>query len=193
MSMPAAPSSSPLRRLKRISHHLLVSQQPDCARRGGGSRHHDAAAVRPVAAAAAEPPLRDYATGDNATAYNLGVIDKPRGGRDLSAGPRWLEPPRVPEPGYLAHAKPTPVQLTAWVDQFHTDGYLFLPKVLPPKLTAQLRDDLDWALQENVTNEVEGQDGQRKLLRPSAHLNLALNLALRALGSLDSQLATRND
>ena len=55
-------------------------------------------------------------------------------------------PPPTPVPGYLAHTAPSAAQLAAWVEQFHTEGFLYLPSVLPPALCAQLRSDLDWAL-----------------------------------------------
>ena len=49
----------------------------------------------------------------------------------------------VSEKQYLAHTPPDPAQIDAWVEQFHRDGYLFLQNVLPPDLTARLREDLD--------------------------------------------------
>lgn len=48
----------------------------------------------------------------------------------------------------LAGQLPTDAQLAAWVEQFHHDGFLFLPSVLPPALTAELRADLDRSLTE---------------------------------------------
>jgi len=42
-------------------------------------------------------------------------------------------------------------QIQAWVETFHRDGYLFLQNVLPPEFCAELRADLDWALENNPT------------------------------------------
>jgi ectoine hydroxylase-related dioxygenase (phytanoyl-CoA dioxygenase family) len=47
---------------------------------------------------------------------------------------------------HLAHQAAEAVQIDAWVEQFHRDGYLFLENVLPPDTTAHLRADLDRAL-----------------------------------------------
>ena len=47
---------------------------------------------------------------------------------------------------YLANTPPDPAQIETWVEQFHREGYLFLPNVLPPDLVAQLRQDLDEVL-----------------------------------------------
>ena len=52
-------------------------------------------------------------------------------------------------PTYLAGTTVSPEQLQAWVDTFHRDGFLFLQDVLPPDWCAQLRADLDWALEHN--------------------------------------------
>lgn len=41
-----------------------------------------------------------------------------------------------------------PEQIGRWVEQFHRDGYLFLPGVLPPDHVAELRADLERALAE---------------------------------------------
>src|SRR5690242_10040495 len=37
-------------------------------------------------------------------------------------------------------------QITAWVEQFHRDGFLFLENVVPPELIPVLRNDLDQVL-----------------------------------------------
>ena len=39
--------------------------------------------------------------------------------------------------------KPTKEQLAEWVTQFHRDGFIFLPELLPTTLCQQLRDDFD--------------------------------------------------
>ena len=44
---------------------------------------------------------------------------------------------------YLAGRQASAEQLAAWVEQFHRDGYLFVPSVLPPDLVADLRADLE--------------------------------------------------
>lgn len=49
---------------------------------------------------------------------------------------------------YLAHQKASDEQIAVWVEQFHRDGYLVLPNVLPPEWCAELREDLDRALPE---------------------------------------------
>ena len=62
-------------------------------------------------------------------------------------------PPAEPVPGYLAHTVPSAEQLHSWVEKFHTDGFLYLPKVLPPALCAKLREDLDWVLENAPAGE----------------------------------------
>lgn len=46
----------------------------------------------------------------------------------------------------LAGTSPTEVPIKEWVERFHRDGYLFLTNVLPPDWVAELREDLDRAL-----------------------------------------------
>ena len=50
---------------------------------------------------------------------------------------------------YLAGQKASDEQIQSWVESFHRDGYLFLQNVLPPDWCAELRADLDWALEHN--------------------------------------------
>ena len=50
---------------------------------------------------------------------------------------------------YLANQLASPEQIQSWVDTFHRQGFLFFETVLPPDWCAQMRADLDWALQEN--------------------------------------------
>ena len=52
-------------------------------------------------------------------------------------------------PTYLAGTTVSPEQLQAWVEQFHQQGFLFLQNVLPLDWCAELRADLDWALEHN--------------------------------------------
>ena len=44
---------------------------------------------------------------------------------------------------YLAGKTASPAQINEWVEQFHRDGYLFIPNVLPPDWCDELRADLD--------------------------------------------------
>lgn len=50
---------------------------------------------------------------------------------------------------YLAGQTASPDQIQEWVETFHRDGFLFLQNVLPPEWCAELRRDLDWALEKN--------------------------------------------
>ena len=52
-------------------------------------------------------------------------------------------------PTYLAGTTVSPEQLQAWVEQFHQQGFLFLQNVLPLAWCAELRANLDWALEHN--------------------------------------------
>ncbi|MBM3457963.1 MAG: phytanoyl-CoA dioxygenase family protein, partial [Armatimonadetes bacterium] len=45
--------------------------------------------------------------------------------------------------GHLAGQIASQEQIQEWVEQFHRDGYLFLPGVLPPEWCSELRADLD--------------------------------------------------
>ncbi|MEZ4621921.1 MAG: hypothetical protein R2867_41320 [Caldilineaceae bacterium] len=49
----------------------------------------------------------------------------------------------------LAGTTASPEQIQEWVETFHKQGFLFLQHVLPPDWCAQLRADLDWALENN--------------------------------------------
>jgi ectoine hydroxylase-related dioxygenase (phytanoyl-CoA dioxygenase family) len=57
-----------------------------------------------------------------------------------------VEPQPVVKTGpgatYLAGRKASAEQISAWVDQFNRDGYLFLQDVLPPDWVAELKADL---------------------------------------------------
>jgi Protein involved in biosynthesis of mitomycin antibiotics/polyketide fumonisin len=44
---------------------------------------------------------------------------------------------------HLASQEASNEQVQQWVEQFHRDGFLFLPSVLPPDWCAELREDLD--------------------------------------------------
>ena len=50
---------------------------------------------------------------------------------------------------YLAGTCVTDEQIEQWVAQFHRDGYLFLPSILPPDWMEELRSDLDRELKAN--------------------------------------------
>jgi ectoine hydroxylase-related dioxygenase (phytanoyl-CoA dioxygenase family) len=52
-------------------------------------------------------------------------------------------------PEYLAGRTASDEQIAAWVEQFHRDGYLFIPSVLPPDWVSELRADLDRELSAN--------------------------------------------
>jgi hypothetical protein len=52
-------------------------------------------------------------------------------------------------PPYLAGQVVSQEQIQEWVETFHRDGFLFLQNVLPPEWCAQMRADLDWALENN--------------------------------------------
>ncbi len=56
---------------------------------------------------------------------------------------------------YLADQVVSEAQIQEWVETFHQRGCLFLQNVLPPDLCAQLRQDLEWAL-ENDPNSLNG-------------------------------------
>lgn len=49
---------------------------------------------------------------------------------------------------YLAGQVASAEQIGEWVEQFHRDGFLFLPNVLPPEWCEELRADLDHAMPE---------------------------------------------
>ena len=51
-------------------------------------------------------------------------------------------------PTYLAGKTAPPEQIQEWVEQFHRDGYLFIPSVLAPDHVAELKADLDRTLPE---------------------------------------------
>ena len=55
----------------------------------------------------------------------------------------------TPEIEYLANQTVSDEQIEEWVETFHRQGFLFLENVLPPEWCAQLRKDLDWALEHN--------------------------------------------
>jgi ectoine hydroxylase-related dioxygenase (phytanoyl-CoA dioxygenase family) len=50
--------------------------------------------------------------------------------------------------GYLAGQTVSEGQMGQWVEQFHRDGFLLLPHVLPPEWVTELREDLDRAFEE---------------------------------------------
>lgn len=58
-------------------------------------------------------------------------------------------------PDYLATKPATPEQLNQWIEDFHTNGFLVIPNVLPPEKCELLRQDLDAALK-----QVEGENYQ---------------------------------
>jgi hypothetical protein len=54
---------------------------------------------------------------------------------------------------YLANQRVSPEQIQEWVETFHRQGFLFLENVLPPDWCAELRADLDWALEHNPNGQ----------------------------------------
>lgn len=50
---------------------------------------------------------------------------------------------------YLAHKTVPDAQIQEWVEQFHRDGFLFLPNVLTPEMVTELKSDLDRELTAN--------------------------------------------
>jgi ectoine hydroxylase-related dioxygenase (phytanoyl-CoA dioxygenase family) len=64
----------------------------------------------------------------------------------------------------LAGQKADDAQTHEWVERFHRDGFLFLPNVLPSEWCAELRADLDWALEHNPNGLNSGtSDGTMRL------------------------------
>jgi ectoine hydroxylase-related dioxygenase (phytanoyl-CoA dioxygenase family) len=59
---------------------------------------------------------------------------------------------------YLAQQKISDEEINSWVDTFHSQGYLFLENVLPPQWCKELRDDLDKALEEDRSNNEDGEE-----------------------------------
>ncbi len=69
--------------------------------------------------------------------------------------------------------------LREWVEQFHRDGYLFLPDFLTPEIVAQLKADLDDALASNdLTYTGEDDAGATMRLRVRLFERSAANLSL---------------
>lgn len=64
---------------------------------------------------------------------------------------------------YLANTKVDRAQIDSWAEQFHRDGFLFLPNVLPPDVVAGLKSDLD-----NCSTEA--------LVRSQAHIDIAYRM-----------------
>mgnify|MGYP001197816681 CR=1 FL=1 len=54
---------------------------------------------------------------------------------------------------YLALQLPDDKLIDTWVEQFHREGFLFIPNVLPPEWCSELRRDLDRVLDESKTPE----------------------------------------
>jgi ectoine hydroxylase-related dioxygenase (phytanoyl-CoA dioxygenase family) len=57
------------------------------------------------------------------------------------------EPARPAKAKYLADMPPEKLPIQEWVDQFNRDGFLFIKDVLPPGRVAELKADLDRALE----------------------------------------------
>lgn len=86
-----------------------------------------------------------------------------------------VEVPFGTRPEYWAGHRASAQQIAAWVEQFHREGYLVLPKVLPPELCARLRGDLDALIGEHKRT---AEHGGMCELRPRMFETSAANLAL---------------
>ena len=64
--------------------------------------------------------------------------------------------PTTKTPTYLANQVVDEEQIQRWVEEFHRQGFLFLQNVLPPEWCAELRRDLDRALDENADGPDKG-------------------------------------
>ena len=73
---------------------------------------------------------------------------------------------------YLAGKVPPKETIAEWVEQFHRDGFLFIPSVLPPELCAELRADLDAALDERGRTGGGITIAERMFERSAANLRL---------------------
>lgn len=73
----------------------------------------------------------------------------------------------------------TEATLLEWVEQFHRDGYLFLPSILTPELVAALKADLDHEL-ESMDLTYTGKDDRDETMRLRVRLfeRSAANLSL---------------
>jgi ectoine hydroxylase-related dioxygenase (phytanoyl-CoA dioxygenase family) len=73
----------------------------------------------------------------------------------------------------IAPAATTTAPLDEWVETFHRDGYLVLHDVLPPALVAQLKDDLDAALETSADYKNEALELRSRMFEVSpANLSL---------------------
>lgn len=67
--------------------------------------------------------------------------------------------PNVPTKRFESNYTSDPDQIAEWVETFHKQGYLFLENVLTKEHIAQLKEDLDWAL-ENLSSRDEDPYGK---------------------------------
>ncbi len=74
---------------------------------------------------------------------------------------------------HLANQALDTAQIATWVEQFHRDGYLFLPNVLPADLVISLRADLDAALEAHPPNPASAIELQPRMFEHS-RANLSL-------------------
>lgn len=142
-----------------------------------------------LAAAASDtspPPLSGPQRGGDASGRS---VAKSHGNDHDSFPAPGRPPPAIPVPGYLAHRPPTEEQLERWVDQFHTDGFIYVEKVLPPALCAQLRADLDWSTKHAPAGE--GTDTFHPRMFELSAANLSL-FELEPIVSFAEALIDRN-
>jgi ectoine hydroxylase-related dioxygenase (phytanoyl-CoA dioxygenase family) len=73
---------------------------------------------------------------------------------------------------YLAGKQASTEQIQEWVEQFHRDGFLFIPNVLPPDWCAELRTDLERAIPERGTTSPQIDLCERMFELSQANLRL---------------------
>jgi len=75
-------------------------------------------------------------------------------------------------PEYWAGHKASQEQLQAWAAQMDRDGYLMIPKILPPELCGQLRADLDGILGSHARTDQYCELRSRMFEKSAANLSL---------------------
>ncbi len=75
-------------------------------------------------------------------------------------------------PRYWAGEKASPEQLAVWIEQFHRDGYLVIPSVIPPDWCAELRRDLDEQIGEHRKTDTYAELRPRMFEKSRANLRL---------------------
>lgn len=88
---------------------------------------------------------------------------------------------------YLAKKKATPEQLSAWIDFFHTHGFLVIPNVLNPEQCEVLKTDLDLGLKKTEGEKYRSSKKIVKRMFEQSQSNLAL-FALEPIVTFAEQL-----